>query len=130
MPRMDAIFEPIQVRGAEEWTTREVVLRLDRDDSPVEYSALRIFFPAVTVQARRMIEEARIPLGSILRICDCRHTVHPSGFFRIRPTAFMMEVFGMENKTSLFGRRVTLTGLDGKTIAEVCEILPVEGDLI
>lgn len=123
-------IEPIHVMMSDDETTREVVLRLDRNEQPVEYSANRIFFPAVTGQARRMIEEARVPLGSILRICECRHTVNPSGYFRIQPTAFMMKVFGMESKTSLFGRRTTLVGLNGKKIAEVCEILPVESDLI
>ena len=123
-------IEPIHMIKVDEEITREVVLRMDNDEKPVEYSANRIFFPAVTEQARQMIEEAKIPLGTVLRICDCRHTVHPSGFFRIRPTEFMMQVFDMQSKTSLFGRRTTLVGLHGKTIAEVCEILPMETSLI
>lgn len=123
-------IEPIHQIITDEETTREVVLRMDRDEKPVEYSASHIFFPAVTGQARRMIEEARIPLGTVLRICACRHTVHPSGFFRIRPTTFLMRVFGMQDKTSLFGRRTTLIGMNGQIIAEVCEILPMETSLI
>ena len=123
-------IEPIHMIQVDGEITREVVLRMDADEKPVEYSANRIFLPAVTAQARQMIMEARVPLGSILRICDCRHTVHPSGFFRIRPTGFMMQVFDMQAKASLFGRRTTLVGLDGKTIAEVCEILPMETGLI
>jgi chorismate-pyruvate lyase len=123
-------IEPIHMVIADEETTREIVLRMDRDEKPVEYGASRIFFPAVTGQARRMIKEAKIPLGTVLRICDCRHTVHSSGYFRIRPSDFFLQVFDMQHKSSLFGRRTTLVALDGQTIAEVCEVLPLESGLI
>lgn len=111
------------VPGTEE-TSREVILRRDRNEKPVEYGASRIFLGSLPPTAVELIDEGKIPLGTLLRICDCKHTVELSGFFRLRPTPFFDNIFPGLDGTALYGRRNTLVALDGKPIAEVCEILP------
>lgn len=111
------------VPGVEE-TTREVILKLETDDKPVEYGASRIFMKTLPQKAVELIAEGKIPLGTLLKMCDCKHTVEPSGFFRIQPTPFFQKVFPNVDGSTLYGRRNTLIALDGAPLAEVCEILP------
>jgi chorismate-pyruvate lyase len=104
--------------------SREVILHLDTDKTPVEYGASRIFMNALPTQARDLICQGHVPLGSILNQCECEHTVELSGFFKVKPTSFFTNVFSSTNGTPLYGRRNSLVALDGNPIAEVCEILP------
>lgn len=117
-------IERVHVLSDEDETTREVILRRDGDDKPLEYGASRVFRPTLSPEALFLIDDGRLPLGTILRVCECEHTVQPSGFFRIRPTPFLASVLGAEEAANLFGRRNALVAIDGATIAEVCEILP------
>lgn len=117
-------IERLNMVPGDEETSREVVLRLEKNDLPVEYGASRIFLGSLPEKAVELIAEGKIPLGTLLRTCDCRHTVEPSGFFRLRPTPFFDDIFGNWNGTVLYGRRNTLVALNGTPIAEVCEILP------
>ncbi len=111
-------------------TTREIIPRTEADTRVVEYGASRIFYPGLTPQALRLIEEGRVPLGTVLLSCNCRHTVEPSGFFKIKPTAFFVELLGAPASVSLYGRRNQLVALDGTVLAEVCEVLPpLNGDM-
>jgi len=119
-------IEPLNVFSDEKETTREVILRRDTDDKPLEYGASRVFRSTVTPEALFLIDDGRLPLGTILRVCDCEHTVQPSGYFKIRSTPFFAEAFAAGDVPYFYGRRNTLVALDGNSIAEVCEILPPE----
>lgn len=119
-------IERINVFSDEEETTREVVLRRDSDAKPLEYGVSRTFRSRLPPEALFLLDDGRLPLGTILRVCDCEHTVQPSGFFKIRPTPFFADVFEVDDAAYLYGRRNMLVGLDGRPIAEVCEILPPE----
>ena len=117
-------IERMNLLPGNEQTTREIILRLDRNKKPVEYGASRIFLRKLPPKALPLVAEGKVPLGTILRICECIHTVELAGFFKIKPTPFFSEIFGTSDGTPLFGRRNTLTAPDGSAIAEVCEILP------
>jgi chorismate-pyruvate lyase len=119
-------IEPINVLSDAEETTREVILRRETDGKPLEYGACRVFRSTVTPEALFLIDDGRLPLGTILRVCDCEHTVQPSGFFKIRSTPFFADAFDAGQAPYFYGRRNTLVALDGNPIAEVCEILPPE----
>jgi chorismate-pyruvate lyase len=119
-------IEPINVLSDDEETTREVILRRDADGKPLEYGASRTFRTRLNPEALFLIDDGRLPLGTILHVCNCEHTVHPSGFFKIRSTPFFVDVFGANGAPYFYGRRNTLVGSDGRPIAEVCEILPSE----
>ena len=117
-------IEPINVLTDDEETTREVILRRDTDGKPLEYGASRMFRHRLSPEALFLIDDGRLPLGTILRVCDCEHTVRPAGFFKIRSTPFFAEAFGASDAPYFYGRRTALVALDGHSIAEVCEILP------
>lgn len=119
-------IEPINVFSNDEETTREVILRCDPDGKPLEYGASHTFRRKLTPEALFLIDDGRLPLGTILTVCNCEHTVQPSGFFKIRSTPFFAEIFGGSDATFLYGRRNTLVATDGEAVAEVCEILPPE----
>lgn len=119
-------IEPINVFSDEEETTREVILRREGDGKPLEYGASRIFRRTLSPEALFLIDDGRLPLGTILRVCDCEHTVQPSAFFKIRATPFFTGAFDAGDVPYFYGRRNALVALDGPTIAEVCEILPPE----
>ena len=106
------------VPDAEE-TSREVILRRDTDKKPVEYGASRVFLQTLPPKAVNLITEGRVPLGTVLSQCGCKHTVDPSGFFKIQPTSFFANIFPGLNGSPLYGRRNTLVAPDGKPIAEM-----------
>ncbi len=119
-------IEPINVLSDDEETTREVILRRDIDAKPLEYGVSRIFRCRLPSEALFLVDDGRLPLGTILRVCDYEHTVQTSGFFKIRATPFFEEAFGAHNVNGFYGRRNALVSLDGNVIAEVCEVLPPE----
>jgi chorismate-pyruvate lyase len=119
-------IEPVNVFSDDEETTREVILRRGGDGKPLEYGAARVFRGTLTPEALFLIDDGRLPLGTILRVCDCEHTVRPSGFFKIRSTAFFADAFDAREIPYFYGRRNTLVAPNGSPIAEVCEILPPE----
>ena len=129
-PTLEAFYnsvihiERINVVPDKQECSREVILRLDSDERPVEYGASRIFLEALPQDARDLICAGQVPLGTVLSQCNCQHTVELSGFFKIKPTSFFTNVFSSANGTPLYGRRNSLVALDGTPIAEVCEILP------
>jgi chorismate-pyruvate lyase len=117
-------IERLNEVSSDEQTTREVILRLETDNKPVEYGASRIFLESLPPKAIEQINEGKIPLGTLLRTCDCRHTVELSGFFRLEATTFFSNIFPGKTFSTLYGRRNTLVAPNGKPIAEVCEVLP------
>lgn len=119
-------IEPLNVLTDEEETTREVLLRREGDGRRLEYGASRTFRRVLTPEALFLIDDGRLPLGTILRVCECEHAVRPSGFFKIRPTRFFVDLFEAADASCFYGRRTTLVAPDGRLIAEVCEILPPE----
>jgi chorismate-pyruvate lyase len=119
-------IERLNVFTGEEETTREVILRRDGDDKPLEYGASRVFRETLTPEALFLLDDGRLPLGTILRVCDCVHSVQPSGFFKVRPASFLVSALAAGQAAYLYGRRNTLVAMDDTPIAEVCEILPPE----
>lgn len=119
-------IERINLLPGHEQTTREIILRLDRNNKPVEYGASRIFLRKLPPKALPLVAEGKVPLGTILRICECIHTVELAGFFKVKTTPFFLGIFDTSDISPLYGRRNTLTAPDGSALAEVCEILPSE----
>jgi chorismate-pyruvate lyase len=103
---------------------REVLLRLDADERPVEYGASRVFLKVLPAPAQALLRAGRMPLGTILQVCACPHRGQLGGFFRIGRTDFFEQALGRACSAFLYGRRNTLVTPDGAAIAEVCEILP------
>jgi len=119
-------IEPINVLSDDDETTREVILRRDIDAKSLEYGVSRTFRHRLPYEALFLIDDGRLPLGTILKVCDVEHTVQPSGFFKISATPFLKKALQTNDATGFYGRRNALVSLDGNTIAEVCEVLPPE----
>jgi chorismate-pyruvate lyase len=103
---------------------REVLLLADDSERVVEFGAIKInlaYFPA---QARQEILREYLPLGTILARYKIDHTSRPKAFLKVQSDAFMNGVLGLSGTQTLFGRRNTLSNLQGQSLAEIVEILP------
>ena len=104
--------------------TRQVTLRLDSSDRPVEFGAIRINLSRLAGPQEQLVKEGRLPLGTILSAFDTPHDSHASQFFRIKADALMVKCFALEGPQTLYGRCNTLSHKGGETLADVVEVLP------
>jgi chorismate-pyruvate lyase len=104
---------------------REVVLRLDETDEPVEFGAIKINLALFAPAARDQILQERLPLGHILQEYKIPHTSRPSAYLRLASDKLINEVLGMTGAHVLYGRRNTLLDPQERPLAEIVEILPV-----
>jgi chorismate-pyruvate lyase len=103
---------------------REVVLRTDDEEERVEFGAIKIFLNLFPVPARTDILAERLPLGSILSKYRIEHTSRPKCFLRIESDEFINRALALSGNYILYGRRNTLSTLEGHPLAEIVEILP------
>ena len=103
---------------------REVVLLLDTTDRPVEYGAIRIHLDLLSEQARILVLEAELPMGTILATEHIAHQNHTASYLRLTSTPSIEAALNLPGQTTLYGRRNIIHRLAGKPIAEVLEILP------
>ena len=103
---------------------REVILRRDRDDQPVEFGANRIALDLLPGMIRRLVLQEYLPLGHILKVHELPHTGQPSAFFRMATDALINRAFGLSSTRVVYGRRNTLRDLSGRPLSDVVEILP------
>lgn len=103
---------------------REVVLRLDRDQRPVEFGANRINLALFPPAVRRLILDEYLPLGHILKMCAVPHSGHPLGYLRIESDWLMNRALQLSGRHSLYGRRNTIRNPAGEALSEIVEILP------
>jgi hypothetical protein len=105
--------------------TRQVVLVTDQSERSVEFGAIRIFLDRFDdPEARRLVREARVPLGTILHDFEVPHQSHPTGYFAVRCDDTIGKAMGLSDRPTLYGRHNILHAADGSPIAEVVEILP------
>jgi chorismate-pyruvate lyase len=103
---------------------REVVLRLEQTQHPVEFGAIRIFLEHLPTHAREAILKERLPLGHILAEHQVAHKSNPIGYLRMAPDALISRVLSSAGQPWLYGRRNRLSNPAGQSIAEIIEILP------
>ena len=103
---------------------REVVLRLDKSDKPVEFGAIKINLALFPPAARKEILEERRPLGTLLADYTITHTSRPKAFLRIQSDSFINSALQLGGTQWLYGRRNTLWDPQLRSLAEIVEILP------
>ena len=103
---------------------REVILRLDGTDQPVEFGAIKISLALFPKAARDQILHEHLPLGHILAEFKIPHTSRPSGFLRFASDKLINEVLNLSGAHVLYGRRNTLFDPQQRPLAEIVEILP------
>ncbi len=103
---------------------REVVLRLDGTDQPVEFGAIRINLVLFTPESREAILREREPLGHIMAEHRIPHVSRPSAYLRLASDQLINGVLGLSGAQVLHGRRNTLLDPQNRSLAEIVEILP------
>lgn len=103
---------------------REVILRLDHDEKPVEFGANKVFLGAFPEEAQELILLEQVPLGTILRDCGIKHKTEAKHFLRIQPDALIQKALEIETPVVLYGRKAVISDLHGHPLSEIVEILP------
>jgi hypothetical protein len=103
---------------------REVLLLTDDAEKTVEFGAIKIHLGLFPPAARQEILREHLPLGTILARHKIGHTSRPKAFLKVQSDAFINGILGISGPHTLFGRRNTLSNLQGHPLAEIVEILP------
>lgn len=111
------------VRNGNEYL-REVVLLLEGSSAPVEYGAIRIALDAFPAAAQQLILEARQPLGAIMEASGITYTSQPKVYICVESDEAMNEALRLPAGCSLFGRCNVIYDTQGRTLADLVEILP------
>ena len=103
---------------------REVVLRLDGKETPVEFGANKISLLLFPPRARQMILEEKFPLGRILEECEIEHITRAKAFFRLTADELISGVLRVRAGTTLYGRKATIMDPQQRPLSEIVEVLP------
>lgn len=106
---------------------RQVVLELASTRRPVEFGAIHIHLERFGPATRRLILEARRPLGGILKEHSIPYVSRPSAFIRVGADEVMSALLGIAGDRPLYGRQNVLYDPAARPLAEVIEILPPIG---
>lgn len=103
---------------------REVILRLDGTNQPVELGAIRIHLGHFPEPWRTRVLEEHIPLGAILNSSGMAYTSRPTNWLEFECDDFIQRVFHLDSKPRLYGRSNMLRDPAGRVLADIVEILP------
>lgn len=103
---------------------REVVLRLDTDDKPVEFGAIKVYIARFPDDAQDLILREELPLGRIILECGVAHHTEAKSFLRVQSDALMQDKFNLESAVTLYGRKAVISDPQGRPLSEIVEILP------
>lgn len=103
---------------------RRQVLLLDPQERPVEFGAIRIHLDVLLPAVQKLVLAGQRPLGGVLIENSVPHSSRPSAYFQVTGDKLINRALGVTKPCALYGRCNTLTGDDGRVIAEVVEILP------
>lgn len=120
----DIHLEILSRERRDDFYFREVVLRLDVSDKPVEFGANKISLARFSPEARRLILGEHVPLGRILKDCNVVHRTHASAFLMVHPDSLICRALGLKKPTAIYGRRAAITDAQGHPLSEIVEILP------
>ena len=122
----DIHLEILRSEPRGEFYLREVVLRLDQSNTPVEFGANKINLNLYGPVVRQLILQEHLPLGHILKTHHVPHTTQPKAFLRLQSDAFIDRALGLKHPCVLYGRRATIWDPQQRPLSEIVEILPPE----
>jgi chorismate-pyruvate lyase len=108
----------------EEVFSRQIVLIPENSDAPVVFGAIKIYLEEFSDEARALVLERKLPLGTILETQGIKHYSSPDAFFEITPDATILDALKIASAPVLYGRRNVLGNAAGRKLAQVLEILP------
>jgi chorismate-pyruvate lyase len=103
---------------------REVILRLDHDESPVEFGANKVHIGIFSEGAQEQILLEQVPLGRVLKECGVKHQTEAKHFLRVEPDELICRALELEKPVTLYGRKAVISDLKGMVLSEIVEILP------
>lgn len=103
---------------------RQSLLLVEDDKTVTAMGAISIDLDCFSSEARRLIREARVPLGGILRDHGIEHRCKPSLYFELTAGPMIGGEFGVDAGATLYGRRNVMWDSGDRIFAEVVEILP------
>lgn len=103
---------------------RMVVLLLEGSGKPVEFGSIIIHLEHFPPEAKKIVLEGHVPLGTILATYHVDHESCPQAFIRVVSDALMEQAFHMDNSQLLYGRRNVLRTPRHQILADIVEILP------
>jgi chorismate-pyruvate lyase len=104
--------------------SREIVLVLEGDERPVVFGAIKIYLERFPAEARRLVEEMKQPLGTILQTQGIVHASRPEAYIQVMADAAINGALGLTGSHRLYGRRNGLWNASQQALAQVVEILP------
>jgi chorismate-pyruvate lyase len=129
-PTLEAAYERkmtlrvLKYALTDEIFSREILLIPEGSQEPVVFGAIKIYLDEFPSQARDLVLERKLPLGTILELQGIRHFSAPDAFFEVESDAFMQNTLGIAGPAKLYGRRNMLGNGAGRKLAQVLEILP------
>ncbi len=117
------VIEVLQHEHTPEAYRREVVLRVERNDLPVEYGAIEIDLAVFDGELRRLILEEHLPLGGLLNRFGIEYRSEPRAFIRLGQDPVMQRVFQMPDAQTFYGRCNSLHGSGGRLLARIVEVV-------
>jgi chorismate-pyruvate lyase len=118
-------LEVIHSRRDNNRYTRQVILRVDGSNKPVEFGAIEINLALFDDKSRNDILLGTRPLGGILRDHTITHSSWPKAFLRLESDWMISAALASPVGSTLYGRRNTLFAPNNEALAEIVEILPV-----
>ena len=103
---------------------REVILRLDHDEKPVEFGANKLHIGIFSEEAQEQILLEQVPLGRILKECGVKHVTEAKFFLRVEPDELICRALELETSVTLYGRKAVISDHKGLILSELVEILP------
>lgn len=107
-----------------DYYVRASVLKRRSDQRAVEFGAIGIHLNVLEPDAQHLVLEGRVPFGSILERLAVPHSSHPRGYFRIQIDHRLAELLDATEGETLYGRCNELRHANGRTLADVVEVLP------
>ncbi len=104
--------------------SREIILVLEGDGRPVVFGAIKIYLERFPAEARRLIREMKLPLGTILQTQGIGHTSRPEAYIQVTTDVTINSALGLTGSHLLYGRRNVLWNDSQEPLAKVVEILP------
>ena len=104
--------------------SREVTLRLARNNRPVEYGAIEIELSRLPSKARDDVIQGRNPLGGILNEEKIPYSSRPQGFFSLCAGERLSRLLDCAPEAIVYGRKNRLYVGNDKVLATIVEILP------
>ena len=103
---------------------REVGLRLNHDEAPVEFGAIKVHLGMFSEEAQELILLEQVPLGRILKDCGVRHQTEAKHFLRVEPDELIARALELEQPVTLYGRKAVISDPQGRPLSEIVEVLP------